>query len=163
MFRIKWIIAGDREGEGKELCAWEIGRRKNRMFFVRAAPYYYRSDRWMPDNKSRRVFVLSSLLLFFFPSPLFFSSRREEGRNGGAVEKRRKKLYNDATDQTDGEELQEDPNLLGVSRGREILRPISLIDRSIKKYRLALSVEKLERRERKICIACNLQPRVLFK
>lgn len=117
----------------------------------------------MPDNKSRRVFVLSSLLLFFFPSPLFFSSRREEGRNGGAVEKRRKKLYNDATDQTDGEELQEDPNLLGVSRGREILRPISLIDRSIKKYRLALSVETLERRERKICIACNLQPRVLFK
>lgn len=157
------MIAGDREGEGKELCAWEIGRRKNRMFFVRAAPYYYRSDRWMPDNKSRRVFVLSSLLLFFFSSPLFFSSRREEGRNGGAVEKRRKKLYNDATDQTDGEELQEDPNLLGVSRGREILRPISLIDRSIKKYRLALSVETLERRERKICIACNLQPRVLFK
>lgn len=70
------MIAGDREGEGKELCAWEIGRRKNRMFFVRAAPYYYRSDRWMPDNKSRRVFVLSSLLLFF--SPPLFSSLREE-------------------------------------------------------------------------------------
>lgn len=157
------MIAGDREGEGKELCAWEIGRRKNRMFFVRAAPYYYRSDRWMPDNKSRRVFVLSSLLLFFSP-PLFSSLREEKkGRNGEDVERRRKKLYNDATDQTDGEELQEDPNLLGVSRGREILRPISLIDRSIKKYRLALSVETLERRERKICIACNLQPRVLFK
>lgn len=157
------MIARDREGEGKELCAWEIGRRKNRMFFVRAAPYYYRSDRWMPDNKSRRVFVLSSLLLFFSP-PLFSSLREEKkGRNGENIGRRRKKLYNDATDQTDGEELQEDPNLLGVSRGREILRPISLIDRSIKKYRLALSVEKLERRERKICIACNLQPRVLFK
>lgn len=115
----------------------------------------------MPDNKSRRVFVLSSLLLFFFlPSFLLFEKK---GRNGEDVGRRRKKLYNDATDQTDGEELQEDPNLLGVSRGREILRPISLIDRSIKKYRLALSVEKLERRERKICIACNLQPRVLFK
>lgn len=70
------MIAGDREGEGKELCAWEIGRRKNRMFFVRAAPYYYRSDRWMPDNKSRRVFVLSSLLLFFLFSFLLFEKRR---------------------------------------------------------------------------------------
>lgn len=48
----------------------------------------------------------------------------------------------------------------GIFDRERILRPISLIDRSIKIW---LSVEKLERRERKICIACNLQPRVLFK